>query len=712
VFAKVETKGFVCVARRRESRGRFEELFAAWPGDFDEVAGFVDSVLLTHEVYFCPMLLDDRERRKPHVVTCPVLWSDLDECEPGELEVPASFVMETSPGRYQALWSLEEPAEPADAENMTRRIAYHLRSKGADASGWDLTQLVRLPYTFNHKYREPAAIDLTEVGGAPVSLAEMRQVFPELAGYTWESVEYPTDLLDGDTVMASYSSRLDGGMMRLIQSEPLQDWSASLWALEKGLAERGLDRDEIFAVARGSACNKYARDNRSDHMLWREVCKAWGEHNGNGRMNGLGLGLEHFEVYADPELLDDDALRQAGDDHTYIEEYIDWAKTTGDAAPQYHQAGAFSTLSAVLSGFLHLETSFGTIIPNLWFLLLADTTLTRKSTALDLAVDIAMEVDDDVVMATDGSMEGLFSALSQRPARPSIFLRDEFSGLLDSMVRKDYYAGFAEVLTKLYDGKFQKRQLRREVIEIKEPVLLFLAGGTKARVFHLLTIEHVICGFLPRFVVITAQSDLSKLQPLRAPSDETREGRSALIKRLTTMKRAFAAHFVTSQNGSTVRLRNKIDVTMTEPAWDLYNHFESELLRSSFHRSDNDVLTPTMDRLAKSGLKAAILIAASRKEGGAVTVEERDMMKAFSYVGVWREYALDVLSHIGVNQSEFRIQLVHQMVKNSPGTTRGAVMRQYKLTSRDADSILETLEQRQYIHREKAGKGERLTAIN
>src|SRR5579862_7181105 len=102
-----------------------------------------------------------------------------------------------------------------------------------------------------------------------------------------------------------------------------------------------------------------------------------------------------------------------------------------------------------MSGSIQLPTSYGLIIPNLWFLLLADTTLTRKSTALDLAVDMLTEVDPSLIMATDGSIEGMFTALSLRPGQPSIFLRDEFSGLIEMMTKRDYYAGMGEALTKM-----------------------------------------------------------------------------------------------------------------------------------------------------------------------------------------------------------------------------------------------------------------------
>ena len=96
-------------------------------------------------------------------------------------------------------------------------------------------------------------------------------------------------------------------------------------------------------------------------------------------------------------------------------------------------------------------------------MILAETTLTRKTTAMDIPMDLLAEVDESAIMATDGSLEGLFTNLSMRPKKPSVFLRDEFSGLIDAMTKKDYMAGMPEMLTKLYDGKFQRRLLRKEV---------------------------------------------------------------------------------------------------------------------------------------------------------------------------------------------------------------------------------------------------------
>src|SRR5215831_19874512 len=122
LFQEVHEEGYLCLARRVTGRGSFEERFFRWPDELEEALQFINHVLMGNDIWFSPMLYDSKERRKERVLTCPVLWSDLDRCEPDNLLVPASVVLESSPDRYQAFWILDGPAEPAEAQEASRRI--------------------------------------------------------------------------------------------------------------------------------------------------------------------------------------------------------------------------------------------------------------------------------------------------------------------------------------------------------------------------------------------------------------------------------------------------------------------------------------------------------------------------------------------------------------------------------------------------------------
>jgi ribosomal protein S25 len=468
------------------------------------------------------------------------------------------------------------------------------------------------------------------------------------------------------------------------------------------LFETGMDRSQVFAVARAAKCNKYARDGRSDKLLWKEVCRAYAKNEAN---NNIFVPRDSEE----PTLLTDaerDRLRNAEDG--FVERYQHWAKSVGDAAPQYHQAGAFMALSAIMCGSVRLPTSFGLLIPNLWFMILADTTLTRKTTAMDLAMDLVTEIDPEIVMATDGSIEGLLSVLAVRPNKPSVFLRDEFSGLLEQMTKKDYMAGMPELLTKLYDGKMQKRLLRKETIEVQNPRLLIFAGGIKDKVTSLLTFEQVSSGFMPRFIFITAESDLTRVKPLGPPTSVDLTNRNAILDEMADLYKHYNASttvHITKLNADVEQTR-EWNAELTPEAWERYNLLESQMLQTGLASQRADVMTPTYDRLSKSILKAAVLLAAARQRGDVITVELDDMLRAILYGEEWKAFAKELIAQVGKGGNERQLDLILGAVVRQPGISRSVLMQRYHLTSRNATEIFGTLEDRGMIVIQRQGKGQ------
>jgi hypothetical protein len=705
-----EHEGYICVARREPGTRTFNEEFFLYPSQLDRMMRHVDYMVLAHDLYFCPQLLSKARRVKESVKVCPVVWADLDTCPPSKLLVPATIVAETSPNRFQGLWLKKPPFEPAVAEDISRRIAYYHAEDGADKSGWDLTQLLRIPYTYNHKYKGTGTIPqirIVSTNDTPLEL-ENFDVYPEAEGFEYTKIPFPTELPTTEPIeiLDSHRAFIHPQVWTLFNETPSEDWSRSLWLLENYLFEGGVSREETFVIARVAACNKYDRDGKSEKLLWLEVCRAWS--NVHNISNGTREGPREVEL---PHLLSDEERFLCEQNPTLVEEYVEWGKTIGDAAWQYHEAGAFIILSTLLGATVRLPTSFGTILPNLWFMILADTTLTRKTTAMDLAMDILIEIDSDAILATDGSIEGLMTSLSMRPGRSSIFLRDEFSGLLEAMTKKDYYAGMAETLTKLYDGKLQKRILRKEVIEVRDPVLILFAGGIKTRVLSLLTHEHIASGFLPRFIFVLAESDTKNLKPLGPPTDHSVEVRQKMIDRFKTIYGHYNRTETFTIGDKSVTAPKRWQVEMTPQAWTRFNVLEQGMLSSALKTEHRDTLTPTFDRLAKSGLKLAMLIAASRNLGTKVTVTVDDIVRAFYYVEKWRYHAFKVVTGVGTSPLERLVQRVMEAITRSPGVRRATLMQNFHLMSREADVVFGTLEQRGLISRVKSGRAETLYPV-
>lgn len=703
-----KASGLVCVAFLSSiNRKDYREEFYEYPAQVPLLLDAINRGGVGYNIYFCPQLFSARKRVKENVSATPCAWADLDRCPPEIISVTPSIAIESSPGRYQAYWVFDRVVDPDDAEDISRRIAYKHADDGADRSGWDLSQLLRVPFTYNYKYgADPSNIPLVQIWEVNRNLYRIDdfQDFPQAAGYQYLDIPLPDDVdeIDPDELLQSYRKKINPLIWQLYGEEPMEDWSKPLWNLQMLLFETGMNSSQVFAVARAAKCNKYARDGRSEKLLWKEVCRAYAKNEAN---NNIFVPRDDEET---PLLTDEERDLLRGAEDGFIERYQHWARSVGDAAHQYHQAGAFMALSAIMCGSVRLPTSFGTLIPNLWFMILADTTLTRKTTAMDLAMDLVMEVDQDVLMATDGSIEGLLSSLSVRPGRPSVFLRDEFSGLLEQMTKKDYMAGMPELLTKLYDGKMQKRLLRKETIEVQNPRLLIFAGGIKDKVTSLLTFEQVSSGFMPRFIFITAESDLTKVKPLGPPTEVDMSNRNAILDEMTDLYKHYNSSTTIhiQKLDTSTEQRREWNAELTPEAWERYNLLESQMLQSGLASQRADVMTPTYDRLSKSILKAAVLLAAARQRGDVVRVELEDMLRAMLYGEEWRAFAKDIIQMVGKGGNERQLDLIIKAISRQPGISRSVLMQRYHLTSRGASEIFTTLEDRGMIIVQRQGKGQ------
>lgn len=120
-----------------------------------------DGILNPHldgDLYFTPNLFSRPRRRKELVLPSRWLYADLDQVDPHTIDDPQpTIAWESSPGRYQCLWLLDRALEPQQHSDTNKRLTYLV---GADKGGWDLTQVLRIPGTFNHKYDEKPKVKL------------------------------------------------------------------------------------------------------------------------------------------------------------------------------------------------------------------------------------------------------------------------------------------------------------------------------------------------------------------------------------------------------------------------------------------------------------------------------------------------------------------------------------------------------------------------
>jgi hypothetical protein len=703
-------RGYICVctAPAENPRSRFRQHFFAWPEQKDEVHDFVEKAGYRGNVWFGVNLLSRDQRAKEFCIADNLVWSDLDTCDPAKVEPIPSVLIQSSPGRYQAIWRLNKDIPPELAEDYSKRIAYKYRQDGADPTGWDLTQLLRVPFTYNHKYRHegsaPPQVRLIHSHDALVPVELFEAIEPAPAGqgeFDFSDVPDLTKLPTAEQVIYKYQGTLrNTAFASIFGIEPDigDDWSRILWRLINVCLECGLNEEETFAVCMEAKCNKYIRDKRPPRYLWREVKKASQGHQRLTVITGDFISLTM------PEIIAEDYEPTPG----IMEEYAQWAKIATDAVPEYHELSIFILISSLISANLELHTSYGPIFPNLWGLILGDSTLTRKTTAMRMVTDLMQEIDDELILATDGSAEGLLTGLSTRPNRVSLFYKDEVSGFFDSINRKDYLAGMPEVLTHLYDvPRIYTRRLRKDTIVVTNPFLIFFGGGIRDKVYSLIDDQYILSGFLPRFLVVSGEADLSRIRTTGPAPVALDEQKVKLIHKISDIYQFYNRESAVTLAGQQIMTPIKHRAILTDKAWETYGGIELLMVREASQSAVAMLAMPTFERLSRSLLKMSLLLAASRQEPEESTLEvtELDVLHAASYVQRWGTYSVDLVLNAGKSSTQHTLDRVRDFVNREPGVWRSKVMRQFHFTRREADEIVGTLIERGEISAVKKGKG-------
>ncbi len=168
--------GTRCSARLSAVR---ERLYP-WPAAAPALVGYVaQEVAAGREVYAGAHLLQDktkgRKRDEHNAAPIAVLWADVDHDRLPASAPPPTYIVESSPGRWQAYWHLTEAIAPDRAEELNRRLAI---ATNADGSGWDLGQVLRIPGTPNRKHAGLPQVRVLHEGGEPYHPEVLEHVLP------------------------------------------------------------------------------------------------------------------------------------------------------------------------------------------------------------------------------------------------------------------------------------------------------------------------------------------------------------------------------------------------------------------------------------------------------------------------------------------------------------------------------------------------------
>jgi hypothetical protein len=148
-----------------------QEAYFAWPRETEAATRWLaDQAAQDRELYHCAHLVRRWRRRKQDALPIHALWVDLDGPLPETPPLAPSHTVASSPDRHQLYFRLSHAITPGQAAAFNRSLAQLF---GADMGGWDLTQLLRVPGSVNHKYPALPTVRVIEATNRAYAPAEL-----------------------------------------------------------------------------------------------------------------------------------------------------------------------------------------------------------------------------------------------------------------------------------------------------------------------------------------------------------------------------------------------------------------------------------------------------------------------------------------------------------------------------------------------------------
>lgn len=655
-----------------------------WPDQREEMILFVWSNT-EKDIYTSPFLFHNtNNRRGENVKIGRTIYADADRAGPQLFEAMPTLSVETSPHRYQLYWIIDEEPEdytPADLSDISRQIAAQHEGVGCDQSGWDLAQILRVPSTTNNKPTLDAPWTVrAHYYGDVWYFSTLRERYPRTAAVdTVVPLDVPESLPTLDEAWVYISS------LPTIQELWESKWdkdsrrrSHVLWKLLGEMGRAGVPLEAAFVLAQHAGCNKYAQDGRSDRELWNQVCKAFADPDNQPLESHLPpeeqqLFQELTGTFYDesaPEREEEEERTRSGfltieerinlPKDTIVDQYLEWVMEKTDAAEQYHVAGILTVLSLVFAEFGYPATKFPLGPLNLWFIILGETTRTRKTTARKFALDTMRKLENESYqyeLGSDVTAEGITIQLGEREGRSALVYRDEVHGLFSETKSKHYLTGLLETLTDLYDG-FVRPRVRATGNQRTRSTRTSLSlhfQGTPEEVTTQLTTKDFQSGHLARFLPVYASP------VARTPENvymEQMEGESAsqeidlrhddLVNNIS-QARAFWESI--TPPGQPVPIKFKHD------AWERINKLNWDVSELAASHELAKLLEPAADRMVKSVVKVSCLLAMQECK---LEVEMRHVMKAAFFFEGWFGWLEMLGREVRANQWERDLDMVRE----------------------------------------------------
>lgn len=368
----------------------------------------------------------------------------------------------------------------------------------------------------------------------------------------------------------------------------------------------------------------------------------------------------------------------------FIKDYIDYASEFTDTPSVFLKFGAYSAISAAVGSKVYFEFGDMKVYPNLWIILMAPSSLYRKSTAVGIPIRLLHAGNLDVILPNEFSHESLVEALSVKPQ--GLFIFSEFMSLATAL-EKDYMAGAKAFLTEMFDSRSYpyRRKTKGEELVIIDPCVSILAATTIDWFLEKLKEKDLYGGFLTRFIYVPYRNKKDKHYSFSKPANK--EKRDAL---------AFYLENVNKIQG---------EVKFTEDAMSVHDKWYEENCITDLERISG-LMGSFLNRLQMYLLKLAVIeeLCERLPTSGMIHVDGAAMQRAADSVnGLKKNIEFLCKEELTFDKYQEHRKKVLRTIANKEerGISRSSLLSDTRIPRRELEEILQTLEDEEKIKIQK-----------
>jgi len=248
IFPNDLPQALLCIATVNRKTREYKEAFFRYPHKAEDAAKFaIEKSDEGLDTYYCAHLLTQPSRVKENAAPLKAAYSDGDGAQPPPDKPQPTCIVESSEGKHHYYWVFDSAIDPEQAEQISKGITDNI---GADPSGYDLSQLLRVPETKNYKYNHPHDVTLVKLGTEKYAPDELLAAYPppEANGHYTRpdtSDEPPVDLdqwqmpwWTGEEYKTKENGEVNRSTTLLMIGRQLYDAGANRQVILEALAER------------------------------------------------------------------------------------------------------------------------------------------------------------------------------------------------------------------------------------------------------------------------------------------------------------------------------------------------------------------------------------------------------------------------------------------------------------------------------------------